>query len=317
MKLVKYALIALSILTVSFVALSFYVTEQMMRPAFYALRTPAQGLIPRDGSTDPLQDFNIPFESVEFPAVDRQTLRGWFVPGNTDAAAAIITVHGGGTDRRSYLDMVPVLHEAGYPVLLFDNREHGISDGHGLGMSLGMRESEDVSSAVDYLSTRSFSRFGVIGSSQGGTSAIVAAARDQRITAVIAQSTGTNLADMMSANPALRWLPRAAINLMVAHFYYRQGANWPTIRSGGVWPIDVIDKISPRPILIIHGEFDEMAPLALAEQIYAKAGEPKRFWKVEGAGHRGLREQARAVYERRVLDFYREYLPLREQHPSS
>jgi len=129
MKLVKYALIALSILTVSFVALSFYVTEQMMRPAFYALRTPAQGLIPRDGSTDPLQDFNIPFESVEFPAVDRQTLRGWFVPGNTDAAAAIITVHGGGTDRRSYLDMVPVLHEAGYPVLLFYNREHGISDG--------------------------------------------------------------------------------------------------------------------------------------------------------------------------------------------
>jgi len=131
MKLVKYALIALSILTVSFVALSFYVTEQMMRPAFYALRTPAQGLIPRDGSTDPLQDFNIPFESVEFPAVDRQTLRGWFVPGNTDAAAAIITVHGGGTDRRSYLDMVPVLHEAGYPVLLFDNRERRCDDADG------------------------------------------------------------------------------------------------------------------------------------------------------------------------------------------
>jgi pimeloyl-ACP methyl ester carboxylesterase len=117
---------------------------------------------------------------------------------------------------------------------------------------------------------------------------------------------------MMSANPALRWLPRAAINLMVAHFYYRQGADWPTIRSGGVWPIDVISQIAPRPILIIHGEFDEMAPLALAEQIYAAAGEPKQLWVVEGAGHRGLREQAGDAYAKRIVDFYRAYLPLQQ-----
>jgi uncharacterized protein len=317
MKFVKYALIALCVLTLGFVALSFYVTEQMMRPAFYQLRTPEQGLIPRADSTDPLQEFNIPFESVEFPAVDHQTLRGWFVPANADASAAVITVHGGGTDRRSFLDMVPVLHGAGYPVLLFDDREHGISDGHGLGMSLGMRESEDVSSAVDYLTTRGFARFGVIGSSQGGTSAIVAAARDQRIAAVIAQGTGTNLVDMMSANRALRWLPRAAINLIAAHFLYREGADWLTIRSGGVWPIDVVHQISPRPILIISGEVDEMAPLALAEQLYAAAGQPKQFWEVKGAGHRGIRAHAPDAYDRRVIDFYRQYLPLQELAPSS
>jgi hypothetical protein len=31
-------------LIVAFVALSFYVTEQLMRPGFYVLRTPEQGL---------------------------------------------------------------------------------------------------------------------------------------------------------------------------------------------------------------------------------------------------------------------------------
>ena len=312
MKLVKYAGAALLVVAAAFVALSFYVTEQMMRPGFYALRTPAQGLLPRDGAVDPLQNFGIPFDSVEFPAVDRQTLRGWFVPGNAETDAAIVTVHGGGSDRRSFLDLVPALHAAGYPVLLFDDREHGISDGHGLGMSLGMRESEDVSSAVDYMTTRGFSRFGVIGSSQGGISAIVAAARDPRIGVVIAQGTGTNLADMMSANPALQWLPRPAINLMIALFYYRQGADWSTIRAGGTWPIDVIQRISPRPILLIQGESDAMAPLALAERLYAAAGEPKQFWKVTGAGHRGLRAQAGSAYDERVLDFYREYLPLQQ-----
>jgi len=312
MRFVKYAFGALLVLVAAFVALSFYVTEQMMRPGFYTLRTPAQGLLPRDGAVDPMQNFGIPFESVEFPAVDRQTLRGWFVAGSADTNAAIVTVHGGGSDRRSFLDLLPALHAAGYPVLLFDDREHGISDGHGLGMSLGMRESEDVSSAVDYLATKGFSRFGTIGSSQGGISAIVAAARDPRIGVVIAQGTGTNLADMMAANPALKWLPRPAIDLMVAHFYYRQGADWQTIRSGGTWPIDVIQKIAPRPIFLIQGESDQMAPLALAEELYAAAGEPKQFWKVEGAGHRGLRAQAGDAYDRRVLDFFRAYLPLQQ-----
>lgn len=55
---------------------------------------------------------------------------------------------------------------------------------------------------------------------------------------------------------------------------------------------------------------DEMVPVALAERIYAAAGEPKQFWKVEGAGHRGLRAKGGGAYAQKVVDFYREYLPL-------
>jgi pimeloyl-ACP methyl ester carboxylesterase len=310
MKLFKYVSVGLAASSLVFIAMSFYVTEQMMRPGFYELRTPEQGLRPRDGSVNPKADFGIDFKEVEFPAVNSQTLRGWYVPARKESDVAVIAAHGGGSDRRSYLSFVPDLHDAGYSVLLFDNREHGISDGYGLGMSLGYRESEDISSAVDFLMAhQAINRIVVIGNSQGATSVILAAARDKRIGLVIAQGTGTTLPDMMAVNPILQWFPRWAINLFTSHFYLRQGADWKTITTRGKGPIDVIHDISPRPIFLIQGEFDNMAPLSQAQENFAVAGEPKQLWEVIGGHHRGLRQHAGEEYSRRVLAFLQQYMP--------
>ncbi len=61
-----------------------------------------------------------------------------------------------------------------------------------------------------------------------------------------------------------------------------------------VKPIDYIDKIAPRPLLIIHGDKDETVPVAHAGQLYDKAGSPKEMTILSGAGHR-LRMDERAV----------------------
>jgi pimeloyl-ACP methyl ester carboxylesterase len=307
LKRVCWLLLTVSLLLVG---LSFYVTEQIMRPGFYEHRSPEQGLRPIEGLVDPLQSFGLDFETVEFPAVDGKILRGWFIPAGDESQSVIVTVHGGGTDRRSYLSFAPVLNKAGYPVLMFDNREHGISDGSGLGMSIGMREAEDVVSAIDYLESRGFFRFSVLGNSQGGTSAIVAAAADERISAVVAQGTGTDLEDMMMANPILQSFPRTLLSLIGMHFYFRQDADWQTIQQVGVWPIDVIDEISPRPLFIIQGEKDRMAPLTLAEKNFAAAKEPKSMWVVPDGEHRGLRGFAGQEFDDRVLSFLAQYMPV-------
>jgi len=49
----------------------------------------------------------------------------------------IIAIHGAGVDRREFLRFTPWFHEAGFEVLLFDCREHGISSGTGRGVSYG------------------------------------------------------------------------------------------------------------------------------------------------------------------------------------
>jgi fermentation-respiration switch protein FrsA (DUF1100 family) len=42
------------------------------------------------------------------------------------------------------------------------------------------------------------------------------------------------------------------------------------------------------PVLIVHGDADRVTPIRFAEKLYALANEPKRFIRVEGAGHLAL-----------------------------
>jgi hypothetical protein len=42
------------------------------------------------------------------------------------------------------------------------------------------------------------------------------------------------------------------------------------------------------PVLIAHGDRDEVVPLALGERLFAAANPPKRFLRLPGAGHRAV-----------------------------
>lgn len=58
--------------------------------------------------------------------------------------------------------------------------------------------------------------------------------------------------------------------------------------------IDVIAKISPRPVLIIHGEGDPVVPYHHAELLFQAASEPKELVRIPGGGHQ-LRRDPRAL----------------------
>ncbi|MHB8086446.1 MAG: alpha/beta hydrolase, partial [Dehalococcoidia bacterium] len=59
-------------------------------------------------------------------------------------------------------------------------------------------------------------------------------------------------------------------------------------------PINYVKKISPRPLLLVHGDKDETVPVEQADRLYAEAGEPRQKVILPGAGHR-LRQDERAV----------------------
>jgi len=61
-----------------------------------------------------------------------------------------------------------------------------------------------------------------------------------------------------------------------------------------VSPINYIDKISPRPLLLIHGDKDETVPVEHAGRLYDRAAAPKEMTIISGAGHR-LRLDERAI----------------------
>jgi len=42
------------------------------------------------------------------------------------------------------------------------------------------------------------------------------------------------------------------------------------------------------PVLVLHGDRDEVVPFALGERLYALINTPKRFVRFDGAGHNDL-----------------------------
>jgi fermentation-respiration switch protein FrsA (DUF1100 family) len=74
-------------------------------------------------------------------------------------------------------------------------------------------------------------------------------------------------------------------------------------------PVERIADITPRPLLLIHGEEDNGAcTVADARRLYRAAGEPKELWIVPGAGHCNAHALFPAEYEARVRGFFDEAL---------
>jgi hypothetical protein len=50
-------------------------------------------------------------------------------------------------------------------------------------------------------------------------------------------------------------------------------------------PIDIVDKISPTPVLFLHGEKDWLVKPSHSQRLFEKAKEPKALTIIKGGGH--------------------------------
>ena len=260
-------------------------------------------------SSDPVAPQDLQLEDVRFKAAAdtelSQTtgeLAGWTVH-TVHGAPAVILVHGFKSSREEMLPWARFLHEDGYNVLLFDTRGCGKSGGATVG--LGATEPHDISLAVE-LARDQFgtNKVAVLGISLGAGAAILAAANDPRISAVVADSAWTDQDLQLSRlsfiplGPIRVPLPPlgiAAVNAMV-------GADVTKAR-----PLDAIARISPRPVLLIHSADDDNAttPVEGARKLFAAAGEPKDLWVAPRGGHVGAINAFPDEYRARVLGFLR------------
>jgi hypothetical protein len=57
------------------------------------------------------------------------------------------------------------------------------------------------------------------------------------------------------------------------------------------------------PVLIIHGDRDQIIPFQFGEQVFAAALPPKEFYRVDGADHNNLYSIGGTTYFRRLRQF--------------
>ena len=253
-----------------------------------------------------LHDFpDLRGEPVTIPSGTGISLAATFFPGTS--RAAIVLSHGYGNDQGEVLPWAAFLHRAGYGVLVYDMRARGGSGGDAI--TLGVLEQVDLVAVIDYLAARPDvdpDRIGALGVSLGGATTILAAARDPRIRAVVDVCGFADVDSLIgAAYRAFIGLPAFPFGpLSVRLAEWRTGQHFSRAR-----PLDAVGRISPRPLLIIHGAADTDVPPDSSERLFAAAGEPKELWLVPGAGH-GLApwEAGPAAFERRVIVFFRRSL---------
>jgi uncharacterized protein len=250
------------------------------------------------------------FEDVSFACSQNVVrLSGWFFKANntgSEPAPAVVLCHGIGTGRRECLPMALRFAAAGYNVLCFDFRAHGMSDGQF--SSAGLHETNDVLGAVQYLKQRPEvdpARIGVLGFSMGAVATIQAAAQCPDIAAVVADSAYASFLE------AVRYSFRLVARL--PHFPIAPIAmHWAKVivhvDPNHLRPVDVIGRIAPRPILVTHGNLDEIVPVRHAYTLFKAAEEPKELWIVPGARHVEARDQDLDAYFERVELFLRQAL---------
>lgn len=269
-------------------AVGWYASEEVIHP-------------PQKESPYKPSEFNLPLEDVHFQSRDGLRLAGWFVAGTN--GATVVLAHGRGSYKDWMLPHADYLYRAGFSVLLFDFRFRGESEGDA--QTFGAKESWDIQSAVDYLKTRPDvdpKRIGVHGSSLGAASAILAAAEKPEIKGVVAQIPFT------SVNGILCHAFRKKFGLPCFPFAY--ATKWISeLRLGvdfdNVAPIEVIGRISPRPVFLIDEGKDALFPCDSVENLYNAAKGPREFWMVPEAEHGKAREARPEEYKRRVLSFWR------------
>lgn len=247
---------------------------------------------------NPLDELGLSYESVTFPTTDGLSLRGWFVPAAQPDAPAILYAPATSHDQRSGLSLVPSFHSAGYHVLLFSYRGHALSDGRKGQFTYGDAESRDVDAAVKFLhEAKGVRRIAVIGHSVGAVSAILSAARNPQVGAVVAVAPFTCVTEVWQTNrPSL--VPSFVMDWTL----------WVTEKTRGfdrdqVCPLSVVDGIAPRPLLLIHGTEDQRITEEQVQRLFAAAEEPKSLWLVAGATHSGIRSPVLDALVPNVLSF--------------
>jgi pimeloyl-ACP methyl ester carboxylesterase len=169
-------------------------------------------------------------------------------------------------------------------VVTFDFRGHGRSGGLS---TLGDKEVEDLDVAVRYARELGYQRVATVGFSMGGSVVLRHAALCGGTDAVVSVSSpgrwyyrGT-LAMRRVHLAAERRLGRAFSKRVLNTRISPDG--WPT--PDPMPPAEAAAKISPVPVLIIHGDQDIYFPPDHGQQLYDAAKEPKEIWLIPGFGH--------------------------------
>src|SRR2546422_9413196 len=204
---------------------------------------------PREKTQLDPADLLLRAEDVTFHAADGVLLSGWLVKG-APRAPVIVLCHDLGGSRSALLNSAVSLNRAGYALLVFDFRGHGLSMGSG--GYLGVDEKKDVLGAIEFLATRSdlnADRIGLWGIGMGAYAGTLAALESRQIRALALDSLYPDVSAQLDRLMRERIPPAAHFIMPAIHLFYKP---YLALRPAGSMSLQSsLGSLAGRDILLI------------------------------------------------------------------
>jgi len=192
---------------------------------------------------------------------------------------------------------------AGFTTLIFNFRGAGRSEGN-LDILGWTRDLQAVLDFLYNLEEVDKTRFCLLGFSGGAAVSVYIAAHDTRVSSVVICACPADFHSLSQREAPLDTIQRfREIGSIRDKNFPPSIEEWQR-GFETISPINWIDKISPRPLLLVHGDADELIPLEHAHRLYQKAEEPKELKIIPGAMHRLRLEEP-------AMDFVLDWLKAR------
>ncbi|HEX5578900.1 MAG TPA: alpha/beta hydrolase [Candidatus Limnocylindria bacterium] len=319
---VSFALVVILIILLGYLGYVGFTGSAQLADAAEAstdCRTPAAAngwtyeAINYDASTDAaLADFPDPADcpnqgepaSTLAVTSDGVHIAGWYIPagnGMGPEGATVILAHPYEGNKSTMLAHATLLHED-YNLVLLDFRNHGQSSGDQT--TQGALEQNDVRAMVDWLEReKDPEQIALLGVAMGGAAALGEAVGDDRIGAIILDSTHATIANAIQARLEADGYPLA----LPGSWSVLLGS---LLRTGqdisAADPVQRLAHYGSRPVLIIEGGQDELIGSTDADELLAAAQDGGADAQLEiclPAGHGTSLEACAGEYRDWVLGF--------------
>ncbi len=234
----------------------------------------AKGLAGDPGELSPpiaFETWSVQSRAHELPA--------WDMRGEDEDGPVVVMVHGWDDSRIGSLVRVGACSPCCSRIVAIDLPGHGESPGI---CSLGVREPADISALLDAMETQH--SIVLFGWSLGAGLAIEFAAHDDRIAGVIAEAP-YRLAPTPARNVMRAQRLPYRLNLLPTFWLLNLAFNRRLVRARFDRAVHAAEL--GCPLLVLHGEHDEISPLEDGQEIAAAAPDGQ-LAVIENGDHNGL-----------------------------
>ena len=239
---------------------------------------------------------HLDYELIRYPSLDGKTIVAlYFKTPSETPLGTVVHFHGNYANVSNHFPQSYFFTRHGFDVVVFDYQGYGGSEGK----PTPRRTVEDGIASIRWAYDHRRNPSGgvvVFGQSLGAAVAAVAVAKEPLARAVVLESPFATYRSMARAV-----LGRTMILWPLYPFF-------PLFLGSTYDPARWIGKISPRPVLIVHGDADRIVPVRMSRVLFERAKEPKKLLIIPGADHLQCRAKGGVAYETQLVEFFTDAL---------